>query len=165
MRKKLKKQLLISLCCFSLISLAVLLMPLAGERETLTQRGLNCAVGILFWIGLLSGILSCVFIHRKNRKYLSVHIDKGRRPAAVRFFSTRAAVPADSVLIVSLIGVIAGNISKQFHPAADYIFLFLFVTALYLHFLANSNLFHYIEQSTAKKTGRRKKNEGEAEHP
>ena len=45
MRKKLKKQLLISLCCFSLISLAVLLMPLAGERETLTQRGLNCAVG------------------------------------------------------------------------------------------------------------------------
>ncbi len=59
MRKKLKKQLLISLCCFSLISLAVLLMPLAGERETLTQRGLNCAVGILFWIGLLSGILSC----------------------------------------------------------------------------------------------------------
>ena len=157
MRKKLKKQLLISLCCFSLISLAVLMMPLAGERETLTQRGLNCAVGILFWIGLLSGILSWVFIHRKNRKYLSVHIDKGRRPAAVRFFSTRAAVLADSVLIVSLIGVIAGNISKQFHPAADYIFLFLFVTALYLHFLTNSNLFHYIEQSTAKKTGRRKK--------
>ena len=99
--------------------LAVLLMPLAGERETLTQRGLNCAVGILFWIGLLSGILSWVVIHRKNRKYLSVHIDKGRRPAAVRFFSTRAAVPADSVLIVSLIGGIAGNISKQFHPAAD----------------------------------------------
>lgn len=151
MRKKLKKQLLISLCCFSLISLAVLLMPLAGERETLTQRGLNCAVGILFWIGLLSGILSWVVIHRKNRKYLSVHIDKGRRPVAVRFFSTRAAVLADSVLIVSLIGVIAGNISKQFHPAADYIFLFLFVTALYLHCLTNSNLFHYIEQSTAKK--------------
>ena len=143
MRKKLKKQLLISLCCFSLISLAVLMMPLAGERETLTQRGLNCAVGILFWIGLLSGILSWVVIHRKNRKYLSVHIDKGRRPAAVRFFSTRAAVLADSVLIVSLIGVIAGNISKQFHPAADYIFLFLFVTALYLHFLTNSNLFHH----------------------
>lgn len=143
MRKKLKKQLLISLCCFSLISLAVLLMPLAGERETLTQRGLNCAVGILFWIGLLSGILSWVVIHRKNRKYLSVHIDKGRRPAAVRFFSTRAAVLADSVLIVSLIGVIAGNISKQFHPAAEYIFLFLFVTALYLHFLTNSNLFHH----------------------
>ena len=143
MRKKLKKQLLISLCCFSLISLAVLLMPLAGERETLTQRGLNCAVGILFWSGLLSGILSCVFIHKKNRKYLSVHTDKGRRPAAVRFFSTRAAVLADSVLIVSLIGVIAGNISKQFHPAAEYIFLFLFVTALYLHFLTNSNLFHH----------------------
>ena len=143
MRKKLKKQLLISLCCFSLISLAVLLMPLAGERETLTQRGLNCAVGILFWSGLLSGILSWVFIHKKNRKYLSVHTDKGRRPAAVRFFSTRAAVLADSVLIVSLIGVIAGNISKQFHPAAEYIFLFLFVTALYLHFLTNSNLFHH----------------------
>ena len=119
MRKKLKKQLLISLCCFSLISLAVLLMPLAGERETLTQRGLNCAVGILFWSGLLSGILSCVFIHKKNRKYLSVHTDKGRRPAAVRFFSTRAAVLADSVLIVSLIGVIAGNKSQQFHPAAE----------------------------------------------
>ena len=157
MRKKLKKQLLISLCCFSLISLAVLMMPLAGERETLTQRGLNCAVGILFWIGLLSGILSWVFIHRKNRKYLSVHIDKGRRPAAVRFFSTRAAVLADSVLIVSLIGVIAGNISKQFHHAGDYMFLVLVVTALYLHVVTNSNLLHYIEQSTAKKTGRRKK--------
>ena len=84
MRKKLKKQLLISLCCFSLISLAVLMMPLAGERETLTQRGLNCAVGILFWIGLLSGILSCVFIHKKNRKYLSVHIDTAPEPLSLR---------------------------------------------------------------------------------
>lgn len=58
-----KKQFLISCLCFSVISISVLLLPLAGNGENNIQIYIGYGIGILFWLGLqeLLLILNCMY--------------------------------------------------------------------------------------------------------
>lgn len=150
---------MIPLCCFALTSLAILIMPFTASSETGMQQGLGYAAGILFWAGLVSGIITFIAVNRKNRKYLYVYIETGRVLRRMRFFSTKAAWIVDSILIISLTGLIVGNVIRNFPATLDFIFLFLLVTTMYLHFLVNSNMFYLIEH--LKKGGKNHEKETE----
>lgn len=144
MKKKMKRQLMIPLCCFALTSLAILIMPFTASSETGMQQGLGYAAGILFWAGLVSGIITFIAVNRKNRKFIREQKEKGNLPAGRWFFRNQPAAVVDSLLIVSLTATIIIAAGASFGSVPEIIFLLVLVTTAYLHFLVNGNLFTYI---------------------
>lgn len=153
-----KKQFLISCLCFSVISISVLLLPLAGNGENNIQIYIGYGIGILFWLGLIAGIVTYIKLYVQNREFIKEKAGKKNRPSCINFFRNKYAAAADIVLCMSFVVMILGNIFIEFPTGVDVIVLCLFITSTYLHFLLNGDVFHIISFA---QTGIEKK-EGEA---
>lgn len=142
----LEKKFKIAVLCFTPISIAVLLLPFAGEG----REALGVIVGILFWAGVLAGSLNYFFLYKRYRGKVEMEEQTSKIPAGLRFFSNPAAVKVDCVLLVSLVGVIYCMMAFQADTVLDFISLFLFITSFYLHFMVNGKIFQYIAQKKKK---------------
>lgn len=143
-KKRLRKQFFISCLCFSMISISVLLLPLAGEGENNLQVYIGYAVGILFWLGLLAGIVTYLRLYRQNKKFIKEKVGKKSRPSCINFFRNKYAAVTDIVLCTSFVVMILGSIFIEFPVGVDVIVFCLFITSTYLHFLLNGNVFYII---------------------
>lgn len=153
-----KKQFLISCLCFSVISISVLLLPLAGNGENKIQTAIGYGIGVLFWLGLIAGIATYIKLYVQNKEFIKEKTGEKRKTSFINFFRNKYAAVADTALGISFVVMILGNVFIEFPASMDVIILCLFITSVYLHFLLNGDVFHIISFAQAKI----EKKEGEA---
>ena len=92
---------------------------------------LGYTAGVLFWLGILGGVVSYILFFRKAYK----------GPNVLKFFSNKPAMAADVVLIISLAATIFLANRRNVNQIAVMMFIFLLVLSLYSHFLLNGKIF------------------------
>ena len=146
-KKKIKLGFLITVGCYALMSLAILLLPFVNSGGTAGQDILQYVIGILFWAGLLAGSVFYIFLYRKYKNRIVTELPDGRVPAFLRFFSSPAAAATDLALILGIGGMVYCSLAEKPAEGLELASMFLLVTSLYLHFLVNGKIFRYISQS------------------
>lgn len=149
---KRKKVDIIWLCSsiFSFLVLAVsfLLMPLESESPSDRLSIYSLVVGIVFWLSLMTGIVTqCVLAYRRRVWYGFHRIRRSRatqRIGLISFFKNPYAIVADIIGIVSLIGLIVAAIVTQGTGYICYVFVSLFVFFFSMHCVLNGKIFYYI---------------------
>lgn len=146
------------LAAFAVSALSPALIPFAlGSNGELSGAGYTA--GIMFWAGLVAGIVSYILLHQQYKKVKSFEI-KHKLPAPFRFFSNRTAQVTDSVLVIGLIGTIYCIVNVTVNQIVASAFLMLTLMGLYAHFLFNGNVYLYIwNYKSKKKTVQLKKGE------
>ena len=131
-KQQMKKKLWISIGCFALTSLAVLLTPLSGDE------------------GIAGGCFLYFWLYRKEHKLLKQTMTKEKIPSGLRFFSNRFAAVSDGILIVTLCLNIYCIRTLGVNQLLELAAMFLFTTSVYMHFLLNGRVFQYITQNKGK---------------
>lgn len=151
---KIERDFLITLGCFSLVSLSMLLLPfdISAERTGLTPLGL--AIGVTFWLGILSGSVLYFLVSRKYRAKLIEILPKRKVPGCLRVFGSPVTAAVDVVFVLSLAGSIYCSVGTGKSRILEFAAMFLCVTSFYLHFLVTGRVFQYIEQIKVKELGK-----------
>lgn len=155
-KKRLRKQFFISCLCFLMISISVLLLPLAGEGENNLQIYIGYVIGILFWLGLIVGTATYIKLYVQNKEFIKEKAGEKNKPSFINFFRNKYAAAADTVLCISFVVMVLGNVFIEFPTSVDVIMLCLFITSVYLHFLLNGDVFHiisFVQTETETKEG------------
>ena len=147
----LEKRFLITAGCFSLISIALLLLPLCGTGETGVEKGIGTLAGILFWAGIISGCVSYFLMYRKYKEALAKRLPQSRIPSCLRVRGNPAAIGIDILFLIGLIGTVYCNVTIGANRILDFLSLFITITCFYLHFLATGKVFQYLAQTKIKK--------------
>lgn len=131
------------ICTYSLVSLAIILIPIFDLFPQEIRGKTNIVIGLMFWIGLVGGIIAYFRLYKKCSSIISEVLDTCL-PPGLSFFSNEAALFVDIVLIISVIANILFII--LFNPPVfiDWLGIFVLVTSFYLHFLLNGRVFKYI---------------------
>lgn len=141
-----KKQFLLILTAFIISACMVVLIPFStGDDGNLSLLGY--AAGILFWAGLIAGIIGYLYLYKKGKAVIAEHIDKKRIPSGLRFFSNPPAAVMDAVLIISLAGTIYCALHVTVSQYIAMVFLLLTLAGVYAHFLLNGKIYQYIWNS------------------
>ena len=147
-KQQMKKKLWISIGCFALTSLAVLLTPLSGDEGI--KKAAGYLIGVLFWLGIAGGCFLYFWLYRKEHKLLKQTMTKEKIPSGLRFFSNRFAAVSDRILIVTLCLNIYCIRTLGVNQLLELAAMFLFTTSVYMHFLLNGRVFQYITQNKGK---------------
>lgn len=151
---KIGRDFLITLGCFSLVSLSMLLLPfdMAAEQTGMTPLGL--VIGVTFWLGILSGSVLYFLVSRKYRAKLIEMLPKRKVPGCLRVFGSPVTAAVDVVFVLSLAGSIYCSVGTGKSRILEFAAMFLCVTSFYLHFLVTGRVFQYIEQIKVKELGK-----------
>lgn len=146
--ENLEKDFLITAGCFSLISLAVLLLPFCGTEQSAWQKTLGNVVGILFWTGVLTGSFRYYLLYKRHKEEILQEEpqNESKTPVFLRFFTNPVAKRVDCILLLSFAGTVYCMFAFHANVVFDFTSLFLFITTLYLHFMVNGKIFQYIVQ-------------------
>lgn len=134
------------LAAFMVSAVTPLLIPFALDGDG-NLNGAGYAAGVMFWAGLIAGCVGYALLYRKGKQNLPKRIQNERKPATVKFFSSRGARISDVLLIISLAVTIYCMVNINANQTIAAVFLFLLLAAVYLHFLLNGKIYHYIEKS------------------
>lgn len=99
--------------------------------------------GIVFWVGLLGGILFYMFalksLPEKTKRY--------KIPAIFRYFSNKQAIVIDSIMFISLFITIYFTVNYRSNQTIAAVILFLLILNVYGHFLVNGKVYKYIKKN------------------
>ena len=140
----LKKRFLITAGCFFLISIGLLLLPLCGTGGTGIEKGIGILVGILFWVGILSGCISYFLMSRKYKGVLEKRLPESKLPSCLRIWGNPVAIGNDVLFLLGLAGTIYCNVTVGANRILDFLSLFITITCFYLHFLVTGKVFQYL---------------------
>ena len=126
-----KKKAFTSVYIQFLISAVSVWMVLGAFDAEGKLNPLGYTAGVLFWLGILGGVVSYILFFRKAYK----------GPNVLKFFSNKPAMAADVVLIISLAATIFLANRRNVNQIAVMMFIFLLVLSLYSHFLLNGKIF------------------------
>ena len=147
-RDNYRKHLKLSVFCFAVSACSVLLIRVSSFGEDPVLKALAYLVGILFWGGLISGLIITARLSRSRPAGFS---PSDKRPGVLRFFSSKEAKICDTVFIVFVIlFLISRTIAGFDHP----ITLILLCAALfsgYLHSILNGKNYAYAAQRGVQK--------------
>lgn len=136
----------VSIICYLLMSLSFLLMPadffLDEKKADLCVR----IAGISFWIFLLLGIATQVILFvrlRKNQPQSS----RKQRIGLLSFFQNIGGIIADSVTVLSFVGVVISMLVTDSRGYICYVFLSLFVFSFCMHCVLNGKTFYHITKN------------------
>lgn len=115
-------------------------IPDAGGEYSLFSN----LTGILFWLGMLLGVLCfcLIWIRIKKDKHY-IRLKKSTRPGAVSFAATRAGMAADCLTAVFFVLLPIGFFLKL-PDAVTMFFFFIFLYSFCLHFLLNGRVCRYL---------------------
>ncbi|WP_346911245.1 hypothetical protein [Faecalicatena orotica] len=130
-RKRNRKKAFMLVYIQFLISAASVWMVLVAFDSEGNMNPLGYAAGVLFWLGILGGVISYIIFFRRTF----------RKPNVLKFFSNKPAVIADIVFIISLAATIFLVCTNSANQIAAVMFVFLLVLSLYSHFLLNGKIF------------------------
>lgn len=142
--QELEKRFLITTECFFLISIALLLLPLCERGETGMEKVLGTLVGILFWVGILSGCISYFLMSRKYKGALEKRLPESKLPSCLRIWGNPVAIGNDVLFLLGLAGTIYCNVTVGANRILDFLSLFITITCFYLHFLVTGKVFQYL---------------------
>lgn len=147
--QKLKKRFSLVAAGFGISALSVLLLPFTQDKEQeLTTAGY--AMGILFWAGMIAGIIGYIILRKQVRQMPDQEQHKNRHVIRNYIFSNRLAAIADSVMIVSFIATIYYAVRVTANQTIALVFMFLMVAGVYAHFLLNGRIFRCLYQNQLK---------------
>lgn len=126
-----------------LFSASFLAMPKASAQYLEGDPALLSVCGVWFWCGAILSIAALVLTERCRVKAGGGRVG---RIGLVCFFSNLPAIIADSILIVSAVGLVAAMTLKAPNTLVFPI-LFLFVFSLNLHGMLNGRNFRFIREN------------------
>ena len=130
-----------------LMSLSVALMPLGTRYKDITKIPLY-AFGLLFWIGLIGTIIFAVKINTSRKRspvFKELYGDKTKL-GLIHFFQNRFAIISDSVLFLSIIGLIISRITSN-NLNIQFILLSILIFSFGMHCMLNGIDYIYIKYS------------------
>lgn len=148
----------ISMFCFLISSITVFFVGLIPEgTKGLSQAGM--VIGILFWLGILLGILFFVLSWRRVKdddEYEKLR--SNTKPGYISFGKTKYGIITDCLVLVFLIVTILGNTAVHFPDVVMMFCLFILIYSFCLRFLMNGRVYRYISNHKQGREGER--NEG-----
>ncbi len=138
----------ISIAFFFLFSVSFLLMPFGDSTSSESVSVYTLISGSLFWISLLSGIFTQVFLsHRRKKWYVKNHVIEGRfsgKLGLVSFFSNTEATVADVICMISFSALAISMVLTHGVGYVCYIFLSVFVFSFSMHCILNGKNYYHI---------------------
>ena len=141
-KKVAKRLFILSAAAYFISAASVWLLPVTDSVEN-TGAG-SYISGILFWAGLLLGILFWALAYikcRQSETYRKIR-DKSH-PGFVSFFSNKLAIAADVLLALSLIITVA-SVFIRMNYILSLCSLFVLLFTFHLHYLLNGRVYKYI---------------------
>ncbi len=141
------KKLFIASCAFFAISaFAPLLSFLGSYKGNAVQLFFAIATGVLFWLGLVLGILFLVICnaHRKQYERKARRKFKRRRWGVSCFFSNTAAAVFDILTALLIIATLATMFIPSIGENITFILAAFLLFSVYMHSMLNGVNFIYI---------------------
>ena len=142
-----KKILIVSVVSFAASSISFLLIPISNFNGNIIQRCFSYMVGIMFWIGLIIGLISTFRLGniRKKSGYFKHSI-----PGILCFFKTKTGKVFDIMMLASLALFIAARLMLTEH---DWIWLFMLSVLMFsltMHSIFNGKNYFFVVQKGVK---------------
>lgn len=131
---------------FALTAVDVICMPLFENNTSTTNTVISVILGVVFWVGILGGIVCDLLLSKRRRK---AQYQSGKL-GVISFFSNRYAKIADIVAVISFIASLAVLISET-TAAVGAVALGMFIFSFAMHCVFNGKNYHYITNSTEEK--------------
>ena len=108
---------------------------------TAADRAGSIIIGIIFWLGLIAGIVLTVLLSKKIKK---TGFNEGKI-GLIHFFSNPIAIVFDCLMILSLIGSVLIIVFKS-EQLIGYFVIALFIFSFEMHCILNGKNYLYIKQ-------------------
>lgn len=156
--------LVISVCCFFLMSLSFSLMPVDV---------LGMFPGIMFWVGLAGGILLQVILEmRRRRFYRQMRVNRERmqktKNGLLSFASSSLATIADYATGIGFVATMLSLIITKGYGIMCYVLITITIFSFCLHCILNGRILFYVNNKEKvrlmlemKKANKQEKGEGE----
>ena len=144
-RKQMDQLLLcLSIGSFAVMSISFLLMPIDA---------MGGAPGVLFWGGLLLGILFQITLETRRRSFFAkyrVNPKKMQKPrnGFLTFSSNKYAKVADRILLVSVVCTILAFLITRGTGYLCFVFISISIMALCMHCILNGRIFFHVMNQT-----------------
>lgn len=143
--QKIKRLFWLSIFCFTVMSIAFLIMPTASSSATYSNRRMLFLVGVAFWISALAGYALVIIANRERKRFLTHRTDDDVRMncrcGLLTFFSNTIATVFDSILFTSIGVAIITVFTEWKKSSLPYILLFLITLSLNLHAMFNGRIY------------------------
>lgn len=135
-----KSMLYAQIASFAVSSCSLIFSFMTSDATTAGRVG-SITIGIIFWLGLIAGIVFTILLS-KQIKATGVH--KGKI-GLITFFSNPIAIVFDSLMILSLIGSVLIIVFKS-EQLIGYFVIALFIFSFEMHCILNGKNYLYIKQ-------------------
>lgn len=143
-----RKKILLSTVCFGISACSFLFIPLSDFNGTKAQLYFAYLVGILFWLGLILGLLITFRLGNKRKK---IGFKMYKFPGVLCFFKNKKSKVCDMIMLISFIILIILQRVFGIYYWISIIFLSITLFLVYLHSILNGNNYAYIIQRGVKK--------------
>ena len=133
----------ISEMCFVVSSSSFLFIPKSNFNGSDSQQVMAYLVGILFWGGLLSGMLSLIILDFKRRK---AKFRKSYCPGVLCFFRNNKAKICDICMITGVLLFVMSEKRLGLYHMLSLVLLALSVLSIYMHSILNGNNYAFAFQ-------------------
>lgn len=146
-KTKYKNALIASIGVFAMSSMSFLLIPISYFGGIKVQRFLAYMVGVLFWTGLIIGLI-ITFILGKVRK--KANYQKYAMPGVICFFKNKKGKICDIVMIFSVALFIFIRLFFSNYILLWIIMLTISIFSTYMHSILNGNNYSFAVQKEVK---------------
>lgn len=142
--------LIVSIAAFLVFSISFLLMPVEADPMVQGPNAYTIVAGLMFWIGLLVGIVMQVILSTLRRNWFSrnkVKLPLTNQPklGLISFFRNRTALVFDVMLVVSIIGLVIAMVATNAVGYSCYVFMALTSFSFCAHCIFNGKIYYFIE--------------------
>lgn len=150
--KRAKVYLLVSICSYFIMAASVFLLPFSRKADSSDLSAVGYILGIVFWFGILSGIVFLVLSWMKIRKQNNYQNWKEKtHPGVISFFKSRGGSIADICFLLTVVLLIISDYVMHLPYGIVLVFLFLTLYSFCLHFVLNGRVYRYLFSKERKK--------------
>lgn len=142
-----KKLLYFQIISYFVSSISLALTSFVSYEDSLMKKIISIIIGILFWAGLVVGII-LIFVAKKQNENLS----NAKGIGLISFFKNRPAICFDVIMIVSLIISIV-VIVIQSESFIGSLIIALFVFSFEMHCILNGKTYNSLRETGEKNNG------------
>ena len=137
--------LIISVACFLLVSISILLMPIVSTTNPETLGIMRYVPGLMFWIFLAGGIITQIVLAVRRRKWFTLSgkdPKTGERIGLISFFACPLAGFFDVIAAVSLVCFAVSIFISGGYLAL--VFMAVLVFSFSMHCILNGKIYYHI---------------------
>lgn len=137
-----KRLLFMAIISFFLLSVSILLMPIASDKAQSGEFRMRYILGGSFWVLILIGYIIIMILHIKAKKTTDTKVNY--KTGVFIFFTNRLATIADTSFIISTILLLIARFTID---SSNYIICILFsllILSFHMHIIFNSKIYNII---------------------